>query len=244
MRGKTHCTIGILSIIQVSLCFNIPISIFNFILAALFSILPDLDEPNSKISEMIVKKNTSKIILKSIVYIISIIIFFVFLKINNDFFLSSLITFILIIFLESRLNYLFLKKLLISLLFILLGFSLYPINSNIYFFIFCLMISIFPWLKHRGFSHSIFAILMIYFLLNQIQLVTNISHLSLFGTISYASHIFLGDIFTKSGVPIFYPINKKRVSLASFKVGSSSCNLFEYCFIISLIIIIFLTFKR
>ena len=47
MRGKTHCTIGILSTIQACILFKIPISIFNIVVAAIFSILPDLDESNS-----------------------------------------------------------------------------------------------------------------------------------------------------------------------------------------------------
>ncbi|MCH1968683.1 hypothetical protein [Romboutsia hominis] len=86
MRGKTHCTIGVLSVIQASLLFNIPISIFNIILSAFFSILPDLDESNSIVSEMFLKKNTSKFILKITIYLINVFIFFISLKINDNFF--------------------------------------------------------------------------------------------------------------------------------------------------------------
>ena len=71
MRGKTHCTIGILSTIQACILFKIPISIFNLVLAAIFSILPDLDESNSTISNVFLKQDASKLILKIVIYIIN-----------------------------------------------------------------------------------------------------------------------------------------------------------------------------
>ena len=65
MRGKTHCTIGVLSVIQASILFKIPITVFSLMLSAFFSILPDLDESNSVISDILLKKNTSKFYQKS-----------------------------------------------------------------------------------------------------------------------------------------------------------------------------------
>ncbi|MGL4913522.1 MAG: metal-dependent hydrolase [Romboutsia sp.] len=238
MRGKTHCTIGILSVIQASLLFNIPITIFNLILSAFFAILPDLDESHSTISHMLLKKDVSKFMLKATIYLINILIFFVSLKINNNFFLSSIITFAAIIIIESKLTHTFLRKVFLSLIFILLAICLYLINVKIYFSIFCLMLSTFPWLKHRSFSHSIFATIIIYFLLKQIELITNISNLAFLGTVSYGSHIFLGDLFTKSGIPLFYPISEKKFSLGPFKVGSFFSNLLEISFIIILLVLI------
>lgn len=242
MRGKTHCTIGVLSVIQASLIFNIPITIFNLIMSAFFAILPDLDESNSIISDMLLKKNVSKFLLKAIIYIINILIFFVSLKLNNNFYISSIITFIAIIIIESKLTHTFLRKVFLSLIFILLAVCLYLVKVKIYFSIFCLMLSTFPWLKHRSFSHSIFATVIIYFLLKQIELITNIYNLAFLGTISYASHIFLGDLFTKSGIPLFYPISDKKFSLGFFKVGSFMSNILEILFIILLLssIIIYL----
>ena len=235
MRGKTHCAIGVLSVIQASLLFNIPISIFNLILSAFFSILPDLDESHSIISDMLLKKEVSKFILKAIIYLINTIIFFVSLKINNNFYLSSVITFIAIIIIESKLSHTFLRKIFLSLIFILLAICLYLINIKISFSIFCLMLSTFPWLKHRSFSHSLFATIIIYFLLKQIELITNISNLAFLGTISFSSHIFLGDLFTKSGIPLLYPISNKKVSLGFFKVGSFFSNILEVLFILLLV---------
>ena len=244
MRGKTHCTIGILSTIQACILFKIPISIFNILLAAVFSILPDLDESNSTISNVFLKQDASKLILKIVVYIINFTIFFISLKINNNFFLSSIVTFIAIMVLESKLNHTLLRKVLLSLTLILLSLCLFFIKVKIYFVVFFLMLASFPWLKHRSFSHSILALIVIYFLLKQIEIIYNISDLSFFGTIGYASHLFLGDLFTKSGIPLFYPISNKKYSLGYFRVGSFFNNTLEILIIVVLVgSIIFSTIK-
>lgn len=244
MRGKTHCTIGILAAIQASILFKIPISLFNLMISAIFSLLPDLDESNSIVSDFFFKKKVSKFLYKLLIYMINVIIFFVSLKINDNFYISSIVTFMAIIIIESKLTHLFLRKIFLSLIFILLALCLNFIDAQIYFIIFTLMLAIFPWLKHRSFSHSIFAIVIIYFLLKQIELLTNISNLSFFGTISYASHIFLGDLFTRQGVPLFYPLNDKKISLGFLKVGGTLSNLLEILFIIILVgLIIFSIIK-
>ncbi|MGL5347481.1 MAG: metal-dependent hydrolase [Peptostreptococcaceae bacterium] len=235
MRGKTHCAIGVLSVIQASILFNIPISIFNLILSAFFSILPDLDESNSVISDILIKKKVSKFLSKMIIYAINLAIFFISLKINNNFYISSAITFIAILIVESKLTHILLRKIFLSLIFLLLAICLYLIKVKIYFVVFCLMLATFPWLKHRSFSHSIFATMIIYFLLKQIELIYNISNLAFLGTISYSSHIFLGDLFTKSGIPIFYPLSHKKFSLGFFKVGSFFNNILEIAFILLLV---------
>lgn len=244
MRGKTHCTIGILSTIQACILFKIPISIFNIVVAAIFSILPDLDESNSTISNVFLNQDFSKLILKIFIYIINFAIFFISLKINNNFFLSSIITLIAIMILESKLNHTLLRKILLSLILILLSLCLYFIKVKIYFIIFFLMLACFPWLKHRSFSHSIFAVILIYFFLKQIEIIYNISNLPIFGTIGYASHLFLGDLFTKSGIPLFYPISNKKYSLGYFRVGSFFNNILEILIVSILVIsIIFSTIK-
>ena len=234
-----------MSTIQACILFKIPISIFNLVLAAIFSILPDLDESNSTISNVFLKQDASKLILKIVIYIINFAIFFISLKINNNnFFLSSIVTFIAIMVLESKINHILLRKILLSLTLILLSLCLFFIKVKIYFVIFFLMLASFPWLKHRSFSHSIFAIIVIYFLLKQIEIIYNISNLSFFGTIGYASHLFLGDLFTKSGIPLFYPISNKKYSLGYFRVGSFFNNALEILIVVILVgSIIFSTIK-
>lgn len=241
MRGKTHCTIGILAALQASIIFKVPISLFNLIISAIFSILPDLDESNSTVSNFFLKKKVSKFIYKILIYLINVIIFFISLQLNNNFYISSLITFLAIIIIESKLTHLFLRKVFLSLIFILLALCLCFIDAQIYFILFTFMLAIFPWLKHRSFSHSIFSIVVIYFLLKQIELLTNISNLSFFGTVSYSSHIFLGDLFTRQGVPLFYPVSDRKLSLGFLKVGGSLSNLLEILFVLVLIYFIFLS---
>jgi inner membrane protein len=101
------------------------------------------------------------------------------------------------------------------------------------------MLATFPWLKHRTFSHSLLSIFVIYFLLKEIESIINISHISFFATLGYASHTFLGDLFTKQGVPLFYPISNKKISFGCFKVGSYVCNLAEIITILILLGLIF-----
>lgn len=238
MRGRTHCTIGILASIQASLIFKIPISIFSIIISAIFSLLPDLDESNSTISNIFLKKNTSKRLYKILIYLINILIFFFSIKLNNNFYLSSIVTFVSIFIIESKLTHTTLRKLFLSLIFLLLGVCLYLINTKLYIVMFVVLLAIFPWLKHRGLSHSILAIIIIYILLRQIELITNIYNLSFWGTVGYASHIFLGDIFTRQGVPLFYPLVKKNFSLGNLKVGGYFSNIIEIIFIISLMFLI------
>lgn len=238
MRGKSHGAVGILTAIQTSIMFKIPISIVGILVAAIFSILPDLDQPNSSISQFIFKNDISKYIYKIFIYLVNVIIFFVSININENFYISAIVTFIAIIIIEAKITHSLIRKVFLSLIFILLAISLYFINVPIYFVMFALIFAVFPWLKHRSFSHSIFALIMIYFILKQIELVSGFEYLSVYGTIAYGSHIFLGDLFTKQGVPLFYPISDKKISLGFLKVGSKFSNFAEYLFILALLLIV------
>lgn len=238
MRGKSHGAVGILTAIQSSIMFKIPISIVGILVAAIFSILPDLDQPNSSISQFIFKNDISKYIYKIFIYLVNVIIFFVSININENFYISAIVTFIAIIIIEAKITHSLIRKVFLSLIFILLAISLYFINVPIYFVMFALIFAVFPWLKHRSFSHSIFAVIMIYFILKQIELVSGFEYLSVYGTIAYGSHIFLGDLFTKQGVPLFYPISDKKISLGFLKVGSKFSNFAEYLFILALLLIV------
>lgn len=243
MRGKTHLVIGILTSIQASIFFEKPITLFNFIVCSIFSLLPDLDTSNSLISNFLVNHKTSKLIHKLFLYFINLLVLLISIKINKDLFFSSFIAFIVIIILISKIKHFSLRKLLISIVFILLAFCLYISNSSIYIICLTLIFAIFPWLKHRSFSHSVFALVLLWFFLKQLELISNIDNLSFFGTIGYASHLFLGDLFTKSGIPIFYPLSNKKISLGKFKVGSLLCNILEIICVLLLICIIIYTLK-
>lgn len=241
MRGKSHCTIGILASIQTCIFLNIPISFFIIIISAFFSLLPDLDEANSTISNLFMIKNISKKTLKNIVYTLIFLIFLILINLNKNIFVGCLFLIFLVVFFESKFNQNNLKKIFLSFIFILISAIFYILTSNIYVCLFWLFVSTFPWLKHRGFSHSTLAIASIYVLTKQIELSFNINYFSLFATISYSSHIFLGDIFTKNGVSIFYPFTQKKISLTPYAVGSKKCNFLEYFFILVFIILIFIS---
>jgi inner membrane protein len=244
MRGKTHLTIGVLASLQASLLFNKPLSLVDVAVCSLFSILPDLDTSNSIISNTILNHNISKKIYKFIIYTLDILIFLISLKINDNFLISSIATFITIIILEAKITHGFLRKLFLSLIFLLLAICIYLINGKFYFILFSIMLASFPWLKHRKLSHSLLAILIISFLLKQIELLTNISNICFFGTIGYSSHLFLGDLFTKSGIPLFYPISEKKFSLGFLRVGGSLSNFLEIIFVIFLVFLIILTLVK
>jgi hypothetical protein len=67
---------------------------------------------------------------------ISLAIFFISLKLNNNFYISSIITFISLIIIESKLTHTLLRKMFLSLIFILLALCLYLVKAKIYFIIF------------------------------------------------------------------------------------------------------------
>ncbi|WP_373598524.1 metal-dependent hydrolase [Paraclostridium bifermentans] len=241
MRGKTHFTIGILASLQASILFNKPLSLINIAVCSVCSILPDLDTSNSIISNTILNHNLSKKFYKFIIYFLDILIFLISIKINDDFLVSSLVTFIAIIILEAKITHGFLRKLFLSLIFILLAVCIYLINGKFYFILSSIILAVFPWLKHRKLSHSLLAILILSFLLKQIEILTNLSNLCFFGTIGYSSHLFLGDLFTKSGIPIFYPFSERKFSLGFLRVGGALSNFLEIVFVIFLVFIIILT---
>ena len=241
MRGKTHFTVGVLTSLQASLLFNKPLSLFDIIICSLFSLLPDLDTSNSTLSNKILNQNVSRKIYKLVIYLLNILIFLISIKINGNIIISSLVTFIAIIILEANITHGFLRRLFLSLIFILLAICLYIINGKIYFILFSSILAIFPWLKHRKLSHSLLAVFMIAFMLKQIELLSNISNLCFFGTIGYASHLFLGDLFTKSGIPILYPLSDKKFSLGFLRVGGFLSNILESLFILLLVAIIIFT---
>lgn len=69
--------------------------------------------------------------------------------------------------------------------------------------------------KHRGLTHSIFPVailLLIYFLTH------NNPYVSYFA-IGYTSHILL-DMMNKGGVPIFYPVSRRRFRIGAIRTGT------------------------
>lgn len=243
MRGTIHLTIGILTTIEASVLSQRPLNFLTFAVAVVCSLIPDMDSANSTISNTILNHKTSKFIYRCFLYAINLLIFFIAMSINKNLFFSSIVTFIAIVIVDLKLKHDFLRKILLSSLCLTMGYVLYIIKLPIAFILLSALLALFPWLKHRGISHSIVAVVLTYIILKQIEIITYIEDLAFFGCIGYMSHLFLGDIFTKMGIPIFYPLSNKKISLGFLKVGNFFSNTLEVFYILILLLIVFYTFK-
>lgn len=226
MRGKTHCAVGIIAGIQLSVVLSQPITLASILTSAIFSTLPDLDKSNSIIASTILKKNVSKFLYKLILFSLNVFIFLISIKISSSFFISAIITFISIIFLEKKLTHYNMRKALITLTLLILALVLFISKADISIIVPILLFSIFPWLKHRNFSHSFLMVLIIYIIMNPLGKFLYYNILGLMASSMYLLHIIC-DMFTMQGVAILYPFSKKMVSLGYIRVGGKFSNIIE-----------------
>lgn len=82
--------------------------------------------------------------------------------------------------------------------------------------------------KHRMLLHNIFSLIILaitVYVLSSLSFITApyTSYLILAFTIAYMSHLFL-DMFTKAGVALLYPLNRRRYRLLKLKSTSSLAN--------------------
>lgn len=75
---------------------------------------------------------------------------------------------------------------------------------------------------HRGFTHSILSMLIFGFIFYLSFVNTGIFpfYYIWYFVIGYSSHL-LGDLVTKSGIPLFSPFSSKKIALKFFATGSS-----------------------
>ena len=73
---------------------------------------------------------------------------------------------------------------------------------------------------HRGFIHSPLFIFALYYLLSH-STNLQVQQLGAGLAIGMISHLVL-DLFTKMGIPIFFPIWTKKISFSSMKTGSKA----------------------
>lgn len=241
MKGPTHLAVGVLTAVETSILLQKPLNPISFIFVLICSLLPDIDESNSTISNTLIKSSFSKKMYRYILYFINMITFFILIYINKNLIFNFIVSFIVIIIIEKKLNHNILRKSLFSFLSVILSISLYYIKAPFSFIFICAFFGIAPWMRHRGFTHSILGVVIIYFLLIEIEKIVHFSDIALYGSIAYGSHLFLGDLFTKMGIPIFYPIWDKKISLGFMKVGSFIGNIFEFLYIIFYILIVIYT---
>lgn len=243
MRGKTHCAVGIIAGIQLSLVLSQPITPTSILTSAVFSTLPDLDKSNSIIAGTIFKKKFSKFLYRLLIFSLNLFIFFLSIKVSSSFFISAVITFFAIAFLEKKLTHYNMRKSLITATLLLLALVLIISKVDISFVIPILVFSVFPWLKHRNFSHSILMVLIVYIIMNPLGEFFNYDSLGLMASSMYLLHIIC-DMFTKRGVAIFYPFSKNMISVGYIRVGGRFSNIIESLLVFVLILFtIYLVFK-
>lgn len=213
MKGKAHASIGMLTYYNYTFITQTPLGPIELLSSLFFSILPDLDHYDSIISHAFTNKKLENII-ENVVLITGLLIVLIagYIKKLDYYLLFSLImgSFIVI---KSKIKNSFIRKCIITafiMTFSLAFYFIFKIKSIFFIFAF---ISAIPWTKHRSASHSLIACVLVYLFMLSVESVSNIDNLAVISSISYSSHILLGDILTPSGVPLLWPLSNRRFSL-------------------------------
>lgn len=208
MRGKTHAAVSLLTYYNFSLLTGTPLDITSAALSVSFSLLPDLDHFQSLISKKLSNPLLEKIFESALISLILFPTLYIFKIKGLHFYLSSVAIIFLTAFIGLFIKKSVLRKLSVSFSILCLYFILkriFPDKQWIYFAAFlCLL----PWFSHRSFSHSLTAALCLFFSLKSLW-----PSLAPVCTIAYSSHLLLGDLWTPSGIPLFFPFSKKRFRL-------------------------------
>ncbi|EHL11218.1 hypothetical protein HMPREF9629_00755 [Peptoanaerobacter stomatis] len=242
MKGNTHMVIGISTYANYIMLTGKKFDILDIPICLAFSVLPDIDTESSKISSKL-RKLPLKIIISSLFLIfISIILYFTLIKKILPLYCIALFP-IMVLFLKFFSKNKILKKISLSIAFliiyyILLKYTKLGFTKNILLFF-----AILPYFEHRGFSHSINSLLLLAIILFPIYVIDNTKQYYVTALLSYFSHLFFGDIFTKKGIKIFYPFSKKNYSLNVFKNKKIYNNL-DIPFIITFLTITFLIYIK
>ena len=206
MRGKAHLYISALLCQCFALIVYRDFTPIPLIIGALFGLVADIDEEQSKISYLLIRGfggskkvggvNSRKTNVK----------YNARLKRKRQIALTTvLVVFATIFFLLSK--------------------------KNIFFSIGCLYISILPWTKHRSLSHSILSSLIVGICAYMSFNLYGIAKYGVYCGVGYFLHIF-EDSFTVSGTPLFYPFSKKRYKIPLMSTGTSKGAIVEGVFTI------------
>lgn len=240
MRGKAHLGLGILAGVQTAILLHIPITIEGVICSALCGLLPDLDEDNSTLSNYIVSPKISKIIRNLILLLstifVTLLLLQVFLKarIQNTTLLCKTglgLSMIIFLLLSGWITNKIVKKILMTVVGGVILISTFYFELLWTFFVVGGIIAFIPWLKHRGWTHTVWALVGIFLFLKQLDRFYQIQ-IAYIGTAAYASHLFLGDLFTHTGVKLFYPISY-TFKIPILSTGSTWGNFIEWMIIIA-----------
>lgn len=234
MKGKAHASIGLLTYYNYSLVVGNAPDITPAALSLFFSLLPDLDHYHSFLS-----KKLSLPLLEGIFESIIMTMIFLpalyFYKIKGFnhylFFIAvTLLTAIIGILIKKS----FVRKMSITFTIIFACFLSKKFFPQENFFYLMVFMGVLPWFSHRSFSHSLLSIVLLCWSL--VPLLP--SHIIVPCVLAYSSHIFLGDMLTPTGVPLFYPFSKKRFRLIRTNKKSQQVVSFIESFSILLLILL------
>lgn len=133
------------------------------------------------------------------------------------------------------------RKILLNILINILGILICVITKNIYILGLFIFISIFIFLDHRCFTHSILAYI-IFSIISWISLSQYSIRFVEVVSAGYLMHI-IQDLFTYDGVALLYP-KQKKYSLAKYFITGSNENrkIRNNLFCLSLILLVFIVF--
>lgn len=216
MKSVTHATIGMTTYVNYIILTKQSFDIVDIPICLAFSVLPDIDVHSSKISQ-IIRKAPLKFIQIALFSLVTLaLLYAVFIKrLLPEQALIIVPVMVLLLRFSSKNKTLKKVSLTLAFLFIYYIFSKYThvkTAKNIF-----LLLAILPFFSHRGFSHSILALVLVALCLSPLKNDTNLIKYYYVAVISFFSHIFLGDIFTKEGVMLFYPISKYKISFNVIK---------------------------
>ncbi|MER2029975.1 MAG: metal-dependent hydrolase [Solibacillus sp.] len=215
MKGRTHLTIG-LGIGAVASVSQAP-EMIPVILAvsAVASLAPDLDG-NNLLNKHVTK--TAKQIKKAgqmaggIIMILSLAAYMNLLPFldgewftqQNKLLFIALGAIIIALSMRSQET---LKNILMTILSLFLLY--YAITDELWWLVlFAVYIGAAGWFPHRGFTHTIWAVVFWAYMSQLLEVSTGAENLAIISTMAYLSHI-LGDMMTKKGVKFLAPITNK-----------------------------------
>lgn len=241
MKSKSHLIIGTLSAVEIALLMGLNITPITASVAAFLSVAPDIDEPNSNVMNALVSKKTTKTIHHFLIFILLLVCFYFYSKTNKNVYIGIVLSLVAIHLIEKRFTANKTRSIILCGVMIFIGLTMMLYNVNPGIVVLTFLISSFPIMNHRSFTHSLTILFVIYVILKYIEITLHIRDLAIIGTCAFGSHLIC-DIITKRGIPIFYPFSKKYYSIGNLRVGYFLCNVVEIIIIVVLICAIILNF--
>lgn len=99
--------------------------------------------------------------------------------------------------------------------------------------------------SHRnGVTHSLVGLMLFMFVIHYYATKYQYKEITSLFVLGFLSHL-IGDFFTKAGVPLFYPITKKKIKgIITYKVGSKSGDFLEMVLLILCVVYIVYTLPQ